>query len=231
MRIAAFAGVGMLGFCLQMLVVSGLIAAGWPYLIATAVGVEAAVLHNFVWHERWTWADRTGGSPGPARRLLRFNLTTGLTSIAGNLGFTALYVGQFGLTPVAANVLAVASTTLANFLVADRYVFGRAAFIVIVLGGATRADAADIKPETIAAWNQYVQAEEARPAGAVSEDDSEHRAGRRHDAGAVRADPSVARCDLPAGRDARPRAGRSDASRHAAASGGRARVARAGADR
>ena len=119
-------------------------------------------MHNFVWHERWTWADRTGGSPGSARRLLRFNLTTGLTSIAGNLAFTALYVAEFGLPPVAANVLAVASTTLANFLVADRYVFGRAAFIVLLLGGVARADAADIKPETIAAWNQYVQAEEAR---------------------------------------------------------------------
>jgi len=124
--------------------------------------MRIAVLHNFVWHERWTWADRTGGSPGPARRLLRFNLTTGLTSIAGNLAFTALYVGQFGLAPVAANVLAVASTTLANFLVADRYVFSRAAFIVLLLGGVARADAADIKPETIAAWNRYVQAEEAR---------------------------------------------------------------------
>jgi putative flippase GtrA len=30
------------------------------YLVATAVAVEAAVLHNFIWHERFTWADRTG---------------------------------------------------------------------------------------------------------------------------------------------------------------------------
>jgi putative flippase GtrA len=29
------------------------------YLVATALAVEAAVLHNFVWHERFTWADRT----------------------------------------------------------------------------------------------------------------------------------------------------------------------------
>jgi putative flippase GtrA len=28
------------------------------YLAATAIAVEAAVLHNFVWHERFTWADR-----------------------------------------------------------------------------------------------------------------------------------------------------------------------------
>jgi len=162
MRIAAFAVVGVLGFLLQILVVAGLLAAGWHYLPATAVAVEAAVLHNFVWHERWTWADRTSGAPGAASRLLRFNLTTGSTSIAGNIAFTALYVGLFGLNPIVANALAVISTTVANFLVADRYVFGRAALIVLVLGGPSRAAAAELKPETITAWNQYVKVAEAR---------------------------------------------------------------------
>lgn len=28
------------------------------YLLATGIAVEIAVLHNFVWHERFTWADR-----------------------------------------------------------------------------------------------------------------------------------------------------------------------------
>ncbi len=31
----------------------------FKYLAATAIAVEAAVVHNFVWHERFTWADRT----------------------------------------------------------------------------------------------------------------------------------------------------------------------------
>jgi putative flippase GtrA len=29
------------------------------YLVATALAVEAALLHNFVWHEQFTWVDRT----------------------------------------------------------------------------------------------------------------------------------------------------------------------------
>jgi len=29
------------------------------YLGATAIAVEAAVVHNFVWHEQFTWVDRT----------------------------------------------------------------------------------------------------------------------------------------------------------------------------
>jgi hypothetical protein len=32
------------------------------YLAATALAVEAAVVHNFVWHEQFTWADRVQGS-------------------------------------------------------------------------------------------------------------------------------------------------------------------------
>ncbi len=34
------------------------------YLAATALAVEAAVVHNFVWHERYTWADRVANPPG-----------------------------------------------------------------------------------------------------------------------------------------------------------------------
>ena len=34
------------------------------YLAATAIAVEAAVMHNFVWHEQFTWVDRTKKSLG-----------------------------------------------------------------------------------------------------------------------------------------------------------------------
>jgi putative flippase GtrA len=34
------------------------------YFAATAIAVEAAVAHNFVWHEQFTWRDRTKSVPG-----------------------------------------------------------------------------------------------------------------------------------------------------------------------
>jgi len=37
----------------------------FEYLAATAIAVEAAVLHNFIWHEQFTWADRTQISSAP----------------------------------------------------------------------------------------------------------------------------------------------------------------------
>ena len=54
-----FNGVGALGSGLQLALVALLVrAAGVHYLWATAAGIEAAVLHNFCWHECWTWRDR-----------------------------------------------------------------------------------------------------------------------------------------------------------------------------
>ena len=123
MRLGAFIAVGMIGFIVQMAALGGLLAAGCPYLAATALSIEIAVVHNFVWHERWTWADRTAGQPGVVRRFVRFNLSTGAASIFGNVMFMAVYVDGLGVHPLLANALAVASTAVVNFLVADRWVF------------------------------------------------------------------------------------------------------------
>ena len=58
-RWLAFNGVGAIGVAVQLAVLAVLVrGAGLHTLIATAIAVEAAILHNFLWHERWTWADR-----------------------------------------------------------------------------------------------------------------------------------------------------------------------------
>ena len=51
--------VGAIGIAVQMSAFALLEGAlGVYYLSATALAVETAVLHNFVWHERFTWKDR-----------------------------------------------------------------------------------------------------------------------------------------------------------------------------
>ena len=92
------------------------------YLLATALAVETAVLHNFAWHERWTWKDRTG-KKGVMLRLLRFNLSTGAMSIVSNLVLMRLLVGQFHLPLLVANLLSIALTSLANFALSEVLVF------------------------------------------------------------------------------------------------------------
>ena len=120
-RAARFAWVGAGGFVVQVAALHALAAAGLPYPFATALAVEAAILHNFLWHERWTWADRP--SEGRLRRLMRFNGSTALISIGGNVALMALFVGQLQLPLLPANLLAVLTLSVVNFLSVDRLVF------------------------------------------------------------------------------------------------------------
>jgi putative flippase GtrA len=112
-----FNAVGLLGVAVQMAVLEGALRLGLDYLPATALAVEAALLHNYVWHRRWTWRDR------PQASLLRFQLTVGVCSVAGNLLLMRLLVGGAHLNPVLANLLAITICSLANYLAADRTVF------------------------------------------------------------------------------------------------------------
>ena len=100
----------------------------FDYLLATALAVETAVVHNFVWHEQFTWADRLRGrvsiGSGSFARFLRFNLTTGAVSILGNLALMKVLVGFGHMQYLVANAIAIALCSVANFLVSDGWVFG-----------------------------------------------------------------------------------------------------------
>ncbi len=100
------------------------------YLIATAFAVETAVIHNFLWHERFTWADR------PSRRVLhslarlaKFNLSNGLVSLVGNVIIMRALVGGLEMNYAVANLIAVATCSLVNFLLSDGFVFEARPFV------------------------------------------------------------------------------------------------------
>ena len=116
-----FNAVGGMGILIQLGALAFLTEAlRVPYLVATAVAVEAAILHNFIWHERFTWADRK--SRDQLGRVVRFNATTGVFSILGNMFFTKLLVNA-GLGHISASIGAIALCSIINFLLNDRVVF------------------------------------------------------------------------------------------------------------
>jgi putative flippase GtrA len=119
-RLFRFALVGAIGIGVQLGALATLIAMKMNYLLATTLAVEAAVLHNFLWHQRFTWADRAGRCGRP---LLRFHLSNGVISLAGNLVLMRLLVGWLHLPPLAANTAAISLCFVANYLASDRWVF------------------------------------------------------------------------------------------------------------
>jgi putative flippase GtrA len=96
---------------------------GLPVVLATVAATEAAVLHNFVWHLRWTWADRRTGPQAVWRRLVRFNIANGGISLVGGAMLMALLVDAIGLHYLAANLVTVLACSVANYLASDRWVF------------------------------------------------------------------------------------------------------------
>jgi putative flippase GtrA len=114
--------VGIGGFALQLGMLWLLARVfGIHYLLATALAVEIAVLHNFAWHEAWTWQHLD--SANRWRRLLRFNLANGFLSIASNVLLTLLLMQWTGLPLLVANAIAVIVMALLNFALAESWVF------------------------------------------------------------------------------------------------------------
>ena len=94
------------------------------YLVATVLAVETAVLHNFLWHERFTWADRPAeGLTRSLARLAKFNASNGLVSILGNLLLMRWLAGVLGMNYFAGNLIAVTVCSLVNFFLSDCFVF------------------------------------------------------------------------------------------------------------
>ncbi len=125
MRFFRFNAVGVVGFAIQLGVLTALLHVNVHYLAATALAVEAAILHNFLWHERWTWRDRPAAGRARIARLWRFHAVNGFVSLAGNVLLMRLLVGGFGVPPLAANIAAVIACSLINFSGSDRIVFAR----------------------------------------------------------------------------------------------------------
>lgn len=120
-----FNAAGILGVALQLTILHLLTRfAGLNYLAATAIAVEAAILHNFLWHENYTWRARTQlAHSSPLRRLLHFNLSNGAVSLVGNLLLMKLLVGWLGTRMLVANLCAIALCSTLNFVIAEYLVF------------------------------------------------------------------------------------------------------------
>ena len=113
-----FNAVGGIGIAVQLAALKE--GLHLDYLLATALAVQAAVVHNFLWHARFTWVDRS--TENGLVRFLEFNLTAGAFSIAGNLLIMRVVVSM-EVNYLVANAISIAACSLANFVVSDLFVF------------------------------------------------------------------------------------------------------------
>ncbi len=135
-RWVLFYVVGAMGMIVQLSVLGILVRGlGVHYLVGTGLAVWVAILHNFLWHEKWTWAERTCADRSHRwRRLARFHASSGIVSLTGNLFLMQLFVGLCEIGHVPACVLSIAGCSILNFYASDRLVFSAAPDLSNALG-------------------------------------------------------------------------------------------------
>jgi len=126
-RWAKFNAVGVVGMGVQL----GALAVlnRWMrghYLVASALALEITLLHNFVWHVRYTWRDRRA-QDSTLRQMVRFQLSNGMVSLVGNLVLMRLLVQEARLPVLAANAVAIVCCSVANYCLGDRWAFAAGA--------------------------------------------------------------------------------------------------------
>ena len=122
-RWGKFNVVGAMGMVVQLgsLAVLARLAKG-HYLYASAAAVELAVLHNFVWHVRYTWRDRRESS-ALLSRLIRFHLSNGLVSMLGNLVLMRVLVHGAHVPLLVSNCISIACCSVVNFCLGNNWAF------------------------------------------------------------------------------------------------------------
>jgi putative flippase GtrA len=124
-RFGRFSLVGLVGATLQLLLISLFAKClRMPMVAATPLAVELVLLHNFAWHERFTWRDRGFESlRQTAIRLCRFHAANGLISLLGNTGLLYSLVDRLNAPVLPSTIAAILVCSLPNFFLADRWVF------------------------------------------------------------------------------------------------------------
>lgn len=123
-RLLKFCCIGALGIGVQFGALMVLQRWRIHYLVATGLAVECAVIHNFLWHRRFTWVDRL--RPGAGHflcSLFRFHASNGMISLFGNLVIMQVLSGELQVPVLEANIVAIAICFLANFVASDFWVF------------------------------------------------------------------------------------------------------------
>jgi putative flippase GtrA len=123
-RWGVFNLVGLGGFLLQIATIALLTRSfHWSSVVATAIGLEAAALLNFLGHSRWTWSDQPEGTPGGCAARFRRYQVAKTASLGANLAITTALAAVTGLPVELSNAVAVVACALPNYFVADRLVF------------------------------------------------------------------------------------------------------------
>ncbi len=108
---------GVLWFLVDLVKVSK------PYFyLCSFIAIEISIITNFLLNDYYTWFDRRSGSF--FNRLLRYNLSSLVSSLAVNMTVLALCKEVFGLPYLFANLIGIGCGTVSNFTINSIWTYG-----------------------------------------------------------------------------------------------------------
>jgi len=117
-----FALVGVLNSAIQYLIFLFLYSLiGTQYLLASIIGYIAGMINSYILNRRWTFGSRSQKLLTELGRFVAVNLI----SLGVNLGLLFLLVSTGVMAPQWAQVLAIAGSTLVNFVLNKFWTFAR----------------------------------------------------------------------------------------------------------
>ena len=121
-RLLRFAVVGASGVLVNMGLLMLLTErAGWPYILASLLAIEASILSNFALNNAWTWSDRK--SSPLLHRLVKYHTVAGITAFAVNWLLLVLLTEVFGMDYRLANFFGIGVGVVLNFYLNNAWTF------------------------------------------------------------------------------------------------------------
>lgn len=124
-RFLKFCSVGLLGVIVNMAVFMLLTKAGVNYVLSAVFSFAAAASNNFVFNYKWTFQDKETSDKGRFERYLQFVIISG-ACLAVNLTVLGLLVEQFSFVEWQAQIIAIFSVSVLNFVLQNAITFASA---------------------------------------------------------------------------------------------------------
>jgi dolichol-phosphate mannosyltransferase len=118
-RPAKFALVGASGIAVNEGILHMLVSIGIPIFLASPIAIEASILNNFIWNDRWTFRDRR--EKKYMLRCLNFHGATLVGSIINYL--ILLILSGIGLSYLFSNLIGILLGFIMNYFLSEAYVW------------------------------------------------------------------------------------------------------------
>lgn len=94
---------------------------GLNYKISSIIAIETSIISNFLLNDLWTWRDRN--KVHLYNRIVRYHISSSITSLIFNWGLLILLTDYFKLFYIISNLIGIGFGMVSNFILNNFWTF------------------------------------------------------------------------------------------------------------